>query len=350
LETQDLRVVTYSRNVFIPVTNMCRNHCGYCGFRRRPDDPQSYIIQPSRVEEILKRGAQSGCTEALFTFGERPDENPGYLRRLNAIGYDRTLDYLLDLCNIAIKMGLLPHCNPGVLSYEELALLKPLNASMGLMLETTAHLQAHEDSPGKVPEKRIESIENAGKLKIPFTTGLLVGIGETRADRMESLRIITELHRQSGHIQEVIIQNFTPKPGTSMSGHEPPSFEDMLWTVEHAREILPGDVAVQVPPNLISPGMLIKHGASDLGGISPVTIDHINPEHEWPAVEQLEKKVGKDVILRERLPIYPQYIKQGWYSEDIRSLINQLAGDDGYRKSKNGGAEYTGLHRPYSSG
>ncbi len=325
-------MVTYSKNVFIPVTNMCRNHCGYCGFRRSPDDPQAYIMQPVRIEEILKSGAQSGCTEALFTFGERPDEDAGYLRRLKAIGYDRTLDYLLDLCRMAIKMGLLPHCNPGVLSYEELALLKPLNASMGLMLETTAHLQAHEDSPGKVPKKRIESIANAGKLKIPFTTGLLVGIGETEDDRIKSLELIARLHRKYGHIQEVIIQNFTPKPGTAMEHHPPPKIDEMIRTVELAREILPDDVAVQVPPNLISPGMLIEHGATDLGGISPVTIDHINPEHEWPAVEQLEQKVGMDVVLRERLPIYPQYIKQGWFSEEIRSLIQHLAGDDGYRK------------------
>lgn len=332
MEIQHSRVVTYSKNVFIPVTNMCRNHCGYCGFRRSPDDPQAYIMQPARIEEILKRGAQSGCTEALFTFGERPDEDAGYLRRLKAIGYDRTLDYLLDLCRMAIKMGLLPHCNPGVLSYAELALLKPLNASMGLMLETTAHLQAHEDCPGKVPEKRIESIANAGKLKIPFTTGLLVGIGETENDRVKSLKTIAGLHREFGHIQEVIIQNFTPKPGTAMEHHPPPSIDEMIRTVEHAREILPGDVAVQVPPNLISPGVLIEHGASDLGGISPVTIDHINPEHEWPAVEQLGQNVGRDIVLRERLPIYPQYIKQGWFSDEIRPLVQHLVSDDGYRK------------------
>lgn len=333
METQQSHVVTYSKNVFIPVTNMCRNHCGYCGFRRSPDEAQAYILQPAQIEEIVKRGVQSGCTEALFTFGERPDEDAGYLRRLTAIGYDRTLDYLLDLCRMAIKMGLLPHCNPGVLTYDELALLKPLNASMGLMLETTAHLQAHEDSPGKVPEKRIESIANAGKLKIPFTTGLLVGIGETEDDRIKSLELIARLHRKYGHIQEVIIQNFTPKPGTAMEHHPPPSIDEMIRTVELAREMLPDDVAVQVPPNLISPGMLIKHGATDLGGISPVTIDHINPEHEWPAVEQLEQKVGSDVVLRERLPIYPQYIRQGWFSEDIRPLIQHLAGDDGYKKS-----------------
>ncbi len=325
-------MVTYSRNVFIPVTNMCRNHCGYCGFRRSPDDPQAYIMQPAQIEEILQRGAKSGCTEALFTFGERPDEDAGYLRRLKAIGYDRTLDYLLDLCRMAIKMGLLPHCNPGVLSYAELALLKPLNASMGLMLETTAHLQAHEDCPGKEPSVRIESIENAGKLEIPFTTGLLVGIGETEEDRIESLQLIACLYLKYGHIQEVIIQNFTLKSGTAMEHHPPPKIDEMIRTVELAREILPDDVTIQVPPNLISPGVLIEYGATDLGGISPVTIDHINPEHEWPALEQLERKVGRDVVLRERLPIYPQYIEQGWFSDEIRPLIQHLAGEDGYRK------------------
>ncbi len=333
MAAEQYRVVTYSKNVFIPLTNMCRNHCGYCGFRRSPDDPQAYILHPDRVEEILQRGARSGCTEALFTFGERPDEDAKYSKRLKAIGYNHTLDYLLDLCRMAIKTGLLPHCNPGVLSYEELALLKPLNASMGLMLETTAHLTAHNDSPGKVPEKRIESIANAGKLKIPFTTGLLVGIGETRTDRVNSLQTITGLHGNYGHIQEVIIQNFTPKPGTSMAGHEPPSFEEMLWTVEQAREILPDDVAVQVPPNLISPGVLIEHGASDLGGISPETIDHINPEHKWPDVEELEQKVGSDTVLRERLPIYPQYILDGWFSDELRPLIHQLTDDEGYRRT-----------------
>ncbi|MCL7415174.1 MAG: 7,8-didemethyl-8-hydroxy-5-deazariboflavin synthase subunit CofG [ANME-2 cluster archaeon] len=312
---------------------MCRNHCAYCGFRHSPDDPQSFIIQPAHVEEILQKGAQSGCTEALFTFGERPEEDAAYVRRLSAIGYDNTLDYLLDLCRMAINAGLLPHCNPGVLSYEELASLKPLNASMGLMLETTAHVQAHDNSPGKVPGKRIESIANAGKLKIPFTTGLLVGIGETRSDRLESLRTIAELHRQYGHIQEVIIQNFTPKPGTPMAGYEPPSFEEMLWTVELAKEVLPEDIAVQVPPNLISPRVLIEHGASDLGGISTQTIDHINPEHKWPTVEELEQKVGSSIVLRERLAIYPQYIHREWFSEDIRPLVKKLADDKGYKRT-----------------
>jgi FO synthase subunit 1 len=324
-------IITFSRNIFIPVTNICRNNCAYCGFKRSPDDKQAYIMKPDEVENILHQGKDYGCTEALFTFGERPQEDPEYLKRLRVIGYGHTLDYLMDLCRMAIKKGLLPHCNPGVMTYEELAYLKPVNASMGLMLETTATIDAHANSPGKVPTIRIETIENAGKLHIPFTTGLLVGIGESRDDRIESLQIIAKLHQRYGHIQEVIIQNFIPKPGTKMAKHPPSPMEEMIITVEQAREILPDDVAVQVPPNLVSPEILITHGATDMGGISPLTIDYINPEHEWPGVEQLRKKVGKNAVLRERLPIYPQFIKKGYFSEEIKELIYKLADGDGYR-------------------
>lgn len=326
------RVITYSRNVFIPVTNMCRNSCRYCGFKRDPDDPGAYLMNPAQVEEVLHRGVSSGCTEALFTFGERPEQVAGYEGRLKSLGYDSTLDYLIDLCRMAIGMGLLPHSNPGVLTFKELERLKNFNASMGLMLETTSVLDAHRDSPGKDPAVRIRTIEDAGRLKIPFTTGLLVGIGENRYDRIESLKTIALLHRKYGHIQEVIIQNFSPKANTSMAGHRGPSIEDMIWTVEQAREILPPEVAVQVPPNLISPAVLIEHGASDLGGISRVTIDHINPEHEWPALEKLRKDIGPNNTLRERLPIYPRYVVNNWFSEEIRPLIGLLAGTDGYRK------------------
>jgi FO synthase subunit 1 len=324
-------VITYSRNVFIPVTNMCRNRCAYCGFRRGSADSRSYIMKPDEIENILHLGRKYGCTEALFTFGEQPETDPEYLQRLKIIGYKRTLDYLLDLCQMALKIGLLPHSNPGVLSYNELECLRTLNASMGLMLETTAVINAHIDSPGKVPEIRIKTIQNAGRLKIPFTTGLLVGIGENEDDRITSLNTIAGLHRTYGHIQEVIIQNFTPKPGTVMYEYPAPSIEDIIRTVELARKILPGDIAVQIPPNLIQPDILIKHGATDMGGISPLTIDYINPEHEWPTVEELKLKIGTDRVLKERLPIYPQYIKKGWFSEKIGPLIRQLADDEGYR-------------------
>jgi FO synthase subunit 1 len=327
------RIITFSRNVFIPVTNMCQNSCAYCGFKRNPDDPDSYILSPEDVEDILLRGARSGCTEALFTFGEKPETINGYLDRLIQIGYDSTIDYLVDMCRMAINIGLLPHCNPGILTYEELEILKPLNASMGLMLETTAVLDAHNSSPGKMPEARIRTIEDAGRLKIPFTTGLLIGIGETQEDRIESLKVINSLHQKYGHIQEVIIQNFAPKPGTKMADHSPPTIEELIWTVDQAKNLLSADIAIQVPPNLVSPEILINHGATDLGGISPETIDHINPDHEWPTVAELTKMVGTGVVLKERLPIYPQYIKKGWFREEIRSLIQQFADDDGYRKT-----------------
>ncbi|NIA03078.1 MAG: 7,8-didemethyl-8-hydroxy-5-deazariboflavin synthase subunit CofG [Nitrospirae bacterium] len=327
------RIITFSRNVFIPVTNMCQNSCAYCGFKRSPDNPDSYILSPEDVEDILMRGARSGCTEALFTFGEKPDIEIGYLGRLKEIGYDSTIEYLVDLCRMAINIGLLPHCNPGILTYEELEILKPLNASMGLMLESTAVLDAHNESPGKMPEVRIRTIEDAGRLRIPFTTGLLIGIGETRKDRIESLKVINSLHKKYGHIQEVIIQNFTPKPGTLMADNPPPAIAELIRTVDQAKNILSSDIAIQVPPNLVSPEILIDHGATDLGGISPETIDHINPDHEWPTVAELKKMVGTEVVLKERLPIYPQFIKNGWFSEEIRSLIRQLADDDGYKKT-----------------
>jgi FO synthase subunit 1 len=326
------RIITFSRNVFIPLTNMCQNSCAYCGFKRSPDNPDSYILSPKEVEDILLRGAGSGCTEALFTFGEKPENLKGYLDRLGQIGYDSTLDYLADMCRMAINIGLLPHCNPGVLTYEELEIQKPLNASMGLMLETTAVVDAHKDSPGKIPDVRIRTIEDAGRLRIPFTTGLLIGIGETQKDRIDSLNVINSLHRKYGHIQEVIIQNFTPKPGTKMADHPPPALEQLIRTVDQARSILSSDIAIQVPPNLVSPEILINHGANDLGGISPETIDHINPDHEWPTVAELKKIAGTGVVLKERLPIYPQFIKKGWFSKEIRALIQQFAGDDGYRK------------------
>ena len=217
------------------------------------------------------------------------------------------------------------------MTHSELEALKPLNASMGLMLESTATLDAHKDCPGKVPERRLDTIREAGKLQIPYTTGLLVGIGEKREDRIESLEAIAGLHREYGHIQEVIIQNFAPKPGTPMENFPEPTIEEMVDTVLLARQILPSDVAVQVAPNLIDPKALILKGVTDLGGISPLTIDWINPEAEWPDVKNLQEKLG-GIQLRERLPIYPQYIKRGWYSDRIERLIKQLSDSEGYRR------------------
>ncbi|AAM04905.1 biotin synthase [Methanosarcina acetivorans C2A] len=317
--------------MFIPVTNICRNRCGYCGFRREPGQPGARLMKPAEVISILKNGVRAGCTEVLFTFGEYAEEMPGYNLMLDEIGYSSTLDYLLFLCETAIETGILPHTNAGVMTRSELEALKPLNASMGLMLESTASLEAHKDCPGKIPERRLETIREAGKLQIPYTSGLLIGIGESREDRIESLEAITSLHREYGHIQEVIIQNFAPKPGTPMESFPEPTVEEMMDAVVLARHVLPSDVSVQVAPNLIDPKALIGKGVTDLGGISPLTIDWINPEAEWPDVRDLQKKLG-DIPLRERLPVYPQYVKRGWYSERIGSLIERLSDNEGYRK------------------
>lgn len=316
------RAITFSRNVFLPLTTVCRNRCGYCSFRT-PVQP-GCIMPPQEVIGTLKRGAALGCTEALFTFGEHPEEEVGFDRILGGIGYRSILDYCVAMCQESIAHRLLPHTNAGVLSREEMEVLKPVNASMGLMLETTANLPAHRQSPGKDPARRIEMIENAGKLHIPFTTGILVGIGETMADREESLLVIRDLERRYGHIQEVIVQNFCPKEGTPMGQWPTPSTEEMCVTISLARDILPREVAVQIPPNLVDAQSLIPCGVDDLGGVSAVTPDYINPERPWPEVERLQEMVST-AILRERLCIYPRFIEKGWYSREIEALIRVLA-------------------------
>ena len=323
--------MTYSKNVFVPVTNICRNRCGYCGFRREPGQPGARLMRPGEILPVLEKGANAGCTEALFTFGEYAEEVSEYRKWLKELGYSSTLEYLLFLCESAIDIGILPHTNAGIMTRSELKALKPLNASMGLMLESTATLDAHKDCPGKLPELRLNTIREAGKLQIPYTTGLLIGIGEKREDRIESLEAIASLHREYGHIQEVIIQNFAPKPGTTMENFPAPSIEEMIDTICLARQVLPSDIAVQVAPNLIDPKALIAKGVTDLGGISPLTIDWINPEAEWPDVKDLQRKLSP-ILLRERLPIYPQYVRNEWYSDRIGGLIEQLSDADGYRK------------------
>jgi len=276
------------------------------------------------VEKTLQRGAALGCTEALFTFGEHPEEEPGFMAHLKRTGYSTILDYCEAMCRKSIECAVLPHTNAGILTYHEMERLHAVNASMGLMLETTAKIPAHATSKGKEPEIRLDMIEDAGKLRIPFTTGLLLGIGETMADREDSLLVIRDLHKRYGHIQEIIIQNFCPKPGTPMAHHPVPGTDEICTTIRMARDILPKGIAIQIPPNLIDASALISCGVDDLGGVSPLTIDYVNPEHPWPAIEELKKIVG-DAQLCERLCIYPQYIKKGWYHPNLQPLINRLA-------------------------
>ena len=316
------RSVTFSKNLFFPLTTVCRNRCGYCSFRTPVQ--AGCLMAPTTVERTLKRGSALGCTEALFTFGERPEEEPGFSALIRAAGYPTILDYCEAMCKKSIEYGILPHTNAGILSFHELERLRTVNASMGLMLETTAQVPAHRGSKGKEPEIRIAMIEDAGKLKIPFTTGLLLGIGETMADRKDSLLAIRDIHLRYGHIQEIIIQNFCPKPGTPMAGHPVPTTAEICATIRIAREILPEEIAIQIPPNLIDASLLLACGVDDLGGVSPLTIDYVNPEHPWPAVEELRKLVGARE-LRERLCIYPQYIEKGWYDPGLEPLINRLA-------------------------
>lgn len=322
--------ITFSKNIFIPVTNICRNGCEYCGFRARsPDD--AYLIS---VKEFLALIKDNGAaTEALFTAGEKPELAklaPFFKQKILDYGYSSLIEYTKELCKLAIKHGLLPHCNLGVLNREELKELQELNASMGLMLETVAEVRAHKNSPGKVPVERLKMIAAAGELKIPFTTGLLIGIGEKPVDHLRSLQAIKSLHDKYGHIQEVIIQPFIPKPFTPMWNKRPPSFEELRKVVRAARAILPEEIAIQVPPNLISPKELIELGASDMGGISEKTPDYINPELPWPREEELRRIVAP-YELRERLPIYPRFIKKGWYSKELSMLIEKYADEDGLR-------------------
>lgn len=308
---------TFSRNVFIPVTDLCRNACGYCSFRRGPDSAR--VIPRSEALRLMERAQSAGCSEALFSMGDRPWEVRGDRLEL--------LEYLVELCELALERGLLPHTNAGILTSEELELLAQYNASMGLMLESTAHLKIHEKSPGKRPEVRIRTISDAGALRIPFTTGILVGIGESLADRIRSLEVIAELHRKYGHIQEVIIQPLDPKPGTGSEGMQPPPISDMVELVSIARRILPREVSIQVPPNLVDPVPLLVAGADDLGGISPVTPDWINPERRWPEIHEL------GVVLKERLPVYPRYVKLGWYGSRTKDLVKRLADESGLRRA-----------------
>jgi FO synthase subunit 1 len=280
-------------------------------------------MAPEKIEETLRKGAAVGCTEALFTFGEHPEEEPGFTALLSRTSYQSILDYCEAMCQKSIAYGVLPHTNAGILSSEEMERLHAVNASMGLMLETTAEIPAHATSKGKQPEIRLGMLEDAGKLRIPFTTGILLGIGESMIDREDSLFAIRDLHKRYRHIQEVIIQNFCPKPGTPMEGAPVPSTDEICATIRIARDILQDDIAIQIPPNLIDASILVDCGVNDLGGVSPLTIDYVNPDHPWPAIEELKSVIG-DAELRERLCIYPQFIERGWFHPNLQPLINRL--------------------------
>lgn len=309
-------VVTYSRKVFVPLTNMCRDTCGYCTFVKPPGSPDAHIMSPDEVMAVVKEGERLGCKEVLFSLGEKPEKKyPEARARLAELGYDTMVDYLCAMCQLVIdNTNMLPHVNAGTLSEEDVLKLRPVSASMGMMLENVSRRlmekgQAHYACPDKVPVQRLRTLELAGKYNVPFTTGILIGIGETWQERVDSLIAINEMHQRYGHIQEVIVQNFRAKPGTAMADAPEPELEDMLLTLAVARLILDPTISLQAPPNLQEHYKdYIFSGINDWGGVSPLTIDHINPERAWPKIQSLEFKTSEcGYRLQERLAIYPQY-------------------------------------------
>jgi FO synthase subunit 1 len=297
--------LTFARNVFLPLTTACRYTCTYCSFYDVPG--QATLLSPDEVREQVRIGADAGCTEALFTFGDKPDDRYTEVHdQLAAWGFDDVHEYLYRACEIALDEGLLPHSNPGDCTREEFERLREVNPSMGVMLETTADVDAHAGGRRKTPGQRLNTIRAAGEAGVPFTTGILVGIGEDWRDRAESLLAIRELHERYGHVQEVIVQNVVPNERSDFAR---PSAEIMRRVVAMARAALPEEVSVQVPPNLSPTRELLDCGIDDLGGVSPITDDYINPDYEWPALRELEDIAETaGVPLDERLPVYPRYL------------------------------------------
>jgi 7,8-didemethyl-8-hydroxy-5-deazariboflavin synthase CofG subunit len=326
-------VVTYSRKVFLPLTNLCRDYCGYCTFRRDPGDPGARTMTPDEVMEVVRAGERMGCTEALFSLGDKPEllfpEMRDTLRRL---GYKSTLHYLEAMCEKVLREStLLPHPNPGLMSAEWLERLSRVAPSIGLMLETTstrllAKDAAHDNAPDKEPAKRLRVIEDAGRRKIPFTTGILIGIGETLEELVDALVAIRDVHAKYGHIQEVIVQNFRAKQGTPMADRPEPDRREMLRTLAVARLLMP-QMNIQAPPNLSDPHYadLLDGGINDWGGVSPLTPDFINPEKPWPHLDDLRQRTeAKGFELRQRLPVYPEFAEKAAAHSDL--LAERLSG------------------------
>jgi 7,8-didemethyl-8-hydroxy-5-deazariboflavin synthase CofG subunit len=337
------RTISYSRKAFLPLTTFCRDYCGYCTFRRDPGEPGGKYMTPEDVLAAAETARRAGCHELLFSLGDQPEiEFPDAREFLRGQGYERTLEYLAAMTRLALEQTqLLPHANPGLMGAADLAALKTSNASLGLMLENSSPRlmgrgEAHANAPDKAPRKRLRTIEDAGRLKIPFTTGILIGIGETREERVDSLLAIRDVHTRYGHIQEVIVQNFRAKASTPMAAHPEPDMEDMLRTVAVARLVLGGEMNLQAPPNLSATDFprLLDAGINDWGGISPVTPDFINPEAAWPHIATLgERTADAGFHLRGRLAIYPEFIERDGFLDDaVRPFVAKLADAEGYAR------------------
>ena len=329
------RRVTYSPKVFIPLTMLCRDRCGYCTFAKPPARLDSPYLTTDEVLEIAVRGAELGCHEALFTLGEAPEERyPAAQEWLDAHGFTSTVDYLAHCAQLVLdETGLLPHANAGALDHADLSTLRRVAPSQGMMIETLAEVDAHRGAPDKTAERRLATLEAAGELAVPFTTGILVGIGETRTDRVEALEAIAASHARHGHVQEVIVQNFLPKPGTAMHTAEPCPEDDFLEAIALARLILPPEIHLQAPPNLSDDfGVLLDAGIDDWGGVSPVTADHVNPERPWPALDRLaEVTEAKGFALAPRLTVYPEHVAEPgrWFDEALRFPVMDRSDTEG---------------------
>jgi len=335
------RRITFSAKVFIPLTTLCRDYCGYCTFRKDPGEPGAFTMTPDQVLALARAGARLGAKEALFSLGDKPEalfpEHRAFLRRL---GHRTTLGYLRDVSGRVLdETGLLPHANPGLMTERDLAALREANVSMGIMLESTSTRlleagAAHDRAPDKVPQHRLKTIARAGTLRIPFTTGILIGIGETHAERVESLLAIRDLHERYGHIQEVIIQNFRAKAAIPMRGWPEPGAEDLLRTVAVARLLLGPTMNIQAPPNLSAEGYerLPAAGLNDWGGVSPLTPDHINPERPWPGLAELRRRTeSAGHELRERLAVYPEYASRSdFLDERVRGHVARFVDTEGF--------------------
>jgi 7,8-didemethyl-8-hydroxy-5-deazariboflavin synthase CofG subunit len=337
------RVVSVSRNVFIPLTNLCRDRCGYCTFAVEPDSPRAKTWLLHEVRHTSRRARALGCREALFCLGDKPEvAYRGYRAWLHEKGYARTTDYLAEACAVACEEDLFPHSNAGIMDADEMALLRPTNASMGLMLETTSERlrqkgQAHYYCPDKDPELRLRMTREAGELKIPFTSGILVGIGETAEERVDTLFAIRALHEAGGHIQEVIVQNFHPKPDTAMAHLPQPSDALMAGTTALARLILGPKMNLQAPPNLSPTALelLLRAGINDWGGVSPLTIDFINPEAPWPELDELRARTeAAGYELRDRLCVYPEYVAERpeFFDPEMLRRLRASCDADGWPK------------------
>ncbi|MES2999635.1 MAG: 7,8-didemethyl-8-hydroxy-5-deazariboflavin synthase CofG [Pseudomonadota bacterium] len=334
-------VATYSRKVFIPLTNLCRDSCGYCTFVKQPGEPGAGYLEPDEVLRIAMRGEELGCKEALFSLGEKPElRYPQAREMLARLGYRTTIDYVVAMCALVLsRTSLVPHVNAGTMSTRDLDRVKEVCGSAGLMLENVSRRlmgkgMPHYACPDKVPLQRLRTLEVAGKASVPMTTGILIGIGETWDERIDSLKAIAEIHQRHGHIQEVIVQNFRAKPGTAMARHREPDMTDMLRTLAIARLLLPVEVSLQAPPNLNEEfERYLDAGINDWGGVSPLTADHINPECAWPAVDEIAFRTKqRSMTLVERLTTYPLYLRQS--DRFLRPVplmaLRNLARGDGY--------------------